>query len=183
MSRSRKDRIGGHYSREIASAKGGYGSVSWGLKGRRFAKHWRSKMMRRHERVSIRDLEVIEPFDPWDDMAEFYADQYGYEDERYDDTWDDEPYAFGFDRDYYDAPYDAGYDYDDYDDFGYDDYLYDTYVPSAEEAEASNMRRTIYRLRADNQDGDLNLALQQLCELDDADILKLGRAFGITEYG
>lgn len=71
-------------------------------------KRLRIKQARRHGRASICDLEVLEPFDFWEETEET------------EDCWDDDWTDFNNpDEGDYDEP-----DFYDFEDWGYDDYDY-----------------------------------------------------------
>lgn len=106
MSRSRKDKCGGHRKTDIDFKRAGV--VVWGENGKRYAKRLRSKLARRHTRVSLRDLEIVEPVDAWEELKEFYAETYGDEYDLY-DPYDHKEYDEPYDG--YDPYYDHSYDY------------------------------------------------------------------------
>lgn len=114
MSHSRKDKVGGHWTRDIEF---GGGCVTWSESGRRYAKRWRSKMCRRHSRMSIRDLDVIEPEEVEPDFLDFEDDiWYDYDRDSYHESddllWLEESYGRYSDYLYYEEDC---YDYDSVD--------------------------------------------------------------------
>lgn len=92
MSHSRKDVVGGHRKTEACHTIGSkrWGFV-WGENGKRFAKKRRAKYGRRHNRLSIRDLELITPAWSLEDEIELEASNDFYEeyDALYDSYLDD----------------------------------------------------------------------------------------------
>jgi hypothetical protein len=83
MGRSRKDRNGGHVTRELEYK---HGIVVWSQTGRNFAKRFRSKMMRRHSRESIRFMVEEYHQDIWEEYQEI-LDDYDYYNDTYEDDW------------------------------------------------------------------------------------------------
>lgn len=125
MSRSRKDKNGGHRKTEISfsPALRNYGPVVWGETGKRYAKRLRSKLARRHTRLSIRDLEIIEPdeAEPFD-YDDFLADML-YDDYLADE--DDREWERSFDRDHYEEDLYEEDRYAEEDRYDYDVYRYE----------------------------------------------------------
>lgn len=120
MSHSRKDACGGHARREIVY---GDGHVTWNESTKNWAKRFKHKQARRHNRMSIRDLEVLEPaFIPLDELElDDYDNSEDWEEYlyelAYDDRWDD----YNEPDDWYDD--DRDHDFRDYgDDYGYGAY-------------------------------------------------------------
>jgi hypothetical protein len=128
MSHSRKDARGGHRRTWLNISDYGGGVVS-GESGKRYAKRFRSKLARRHGRLSLRDLEIIEPedvYDPYEDLYDEHDGLWNYIEP--DDYYDPRDYDYEDDDDPYDYAYDDYYSYDDYrldDDYRFED----RYVP------------------------------------------------------
>lgn len=117
MSHSRKDGRGGHARREIVYKDG---HVTWNESTKAWAKRFKHKQARRHNRMSIRDLAVLEPdFTPLDELLTPFGHSYaGYEEEDdYDPFGDDHFHDDDWGWEDNDPPYQVDSDYDrDYDD-------------------------------------------------------------------
>lgn len=114
MSHSRKDKVGGHRRTEINSKDQRGGMIVWGECGKRYAKRLRSKMGRRHARISLRDLELNEPESFYNDFEEIY--------ENYiEPDWPED----NDDHCFFEDPDDYSYFDSYFDDYSYDDWEYE----------------------------------------------------------
>lgn len=116
MTNSTKDKVGGHFNRELAAdGQGGFGAIVWSAHGRKYAKRWKSRQMRRNSRQSIRFMVQEANLSAWEDS---YLDQ-----QELEDDWSITGGGYDYDYDYYEGYLEPEYDEPYYDPWEYDEPL------------------------------------------------------------